>query len=97
MSRLVSDPIFTALTQPQMIGGVTYKYAVFNLILTLEAFLITKSIWGFWALLIAPVVHGIGYLGCLTEPRFFDLWITRVSRCPRVRNHGFWRANAYRP
>ena len=94
MSRLVSDPIFAALTQPQMIGGVTYRYAVFNLILTLEVFLITKS---FWSLLIAPVVHVVGYLGCLKEPRFFDLWITRVSQCPRVRNHGFWRANAYRP
>jgi type IV secretion system protein VirB3 len=94
VSRLVSDPIFAALTQPQMIGGVTYSYAVFNLIVTIEAFLITKS---FWALLAAPVIHAIGYLGCLKEPRFFDIWITRVSRCPRVRNFGFWRANAYRP
>ena len=94
MSRLVSDPIFAALTQPQMIGGVTYSYAVFNLIVTIEVFLITKS---FWALLIAPVIHAVGYLGCLKEPRFFDLWITRASRCPRVRNFGFWRANAYRP
>jgi type IV secretion system protein VirB3 len=94
VSRLVSDPIFTALTQPQMIGGVTYSYAVFNLIVTIEAFLITKS---FWALLAAPVIHAIGYLGCLREPRFFDIWITRVSRCPRVRNFSFWRANAYRP
>lgn len=94
MARLVSDPIFVALTQPQMIGGVTYSWAVFNLIVTVEAFLITKS---FWSLLIALVIHAIGYLGCLKEPRFFDLWITRASRCPRVRNFGFWRANAYRP
>jgi type IV secretion system protein VirB3 len=94
VARLVSDPIFVALTQPQMIGGVTYSWAVLNLIVTVEAFLITKS---FWSLLIAPVIHAIGYLGCLKEPRFFDLWITRASRCPRVRNFGFWRANAYRP
>ena len=94
MSRLVSDPIFAALTQPQMIGGVTYSYAVFNLIVTIEAFLLTKS---FWALLIAPVIHAVGYLGCLREPRFFDLWITHARSCPRVRNFGFWRANAYRP
>ncbi len=94
MSRLVSDPIFAALTQPQMIGGVTYSYAVFNLIVTIEAFLISKS---FWALLIAPAIHVVGYLGCLKEPRFFDLWITRARHCHRVRNYGFWRANAYRP
>jgi len=94
MARLDSDPIFSALTRPQMVAGVTYSYAVFNLIVTIEAFLITKS---FWALLAAAVIHAIGYVGCLHEPRFFDLWITRVSRCPRVRNYRFWSANAYRP
>jgi type IV secretion system protein VirB3 len=94
MAQLSSDPIFAALTRPQMIAGVTYGYAVFNLIVTMEVFLITKS---FWALPLAAALHGIGYLGCLREPRFFDLWITRVSRCPRVRNHHFWCANTYRP
>ena len=94
MAGLVSDPIFAALTRPQMIGGVTYGYAVFNLILTVETFLVTKS---FWVVPFAAIVHGIGYLGCLHEPRFFDLWITKVRNCPRVRNHRFWRCNSYRP
>ncbi len=94
MSRLASDPIFVALTQPQMIAGVTYSYAVFNLIVTLELFLVTKS---FLALIAAPVVHAVGYMACLREPRFFDIWITRASRCPRIRNFRFWRANAYSP
>jgi type IV secretion system protein VirB3 len=94
MPGLASDPIFSALTRPQMIAGVTYTYAVFNLIVTLEAFLITRS---FWAFPLALVVHLIGYVGCVREPRFFDLWIIRLSRCPRVRNFWFWRANAYQP
>jgi type IV secretion system protein VirB3 len=94
MSKLASDPIFTALTRPQMIGGVTYAYAVFNLIVTLEAFLITRS---FWAFAVAAAVHLAGYVGCVNEPRFFDLWVTRLSQCPRVRNFWFWRANVYRP
>ena len=94
MSGLGSDPVFGALTRPQMVAGVTYSFAIFNMIVTVEAFLISKS---FWSLLIAPVLHVVGYLGCLREPRFFDLWITQVSRCPRVRNHAFWRANSYRP
>jgi len=42
MAQLTSDPVFAALTRPQMIGGVTYAYAVFNLIVTVEAFLISK-------------------------------------------------------
>ena len=94
MSRLASEPVFAALTRPQMIGGVTYPYAVFNLIVTVEAFLISRS---FWALAIAVVVHAVGYLGCLREPRFFDIWLTKVRSCPRVRNFGFWEGNSYRP
>ncbi|MBV9841253.1 MAG: type IV secretion system protein VirB3 [Sphingomonadaceae bacterium] len=91
---LQSDPIFAALTRPQMIGGVTYGYAIFNLILSIELFLITKS---FWVLPVALVVHAIGYLGCLREPRFFDLWMARARHCPRVKNRRFWQANSYAP
>lgn len=94
MAALASDPICTVLTRPQMFAGVTYSYAVFNLIITVEIFLISKS---FWSLLAAVVIHGAGYFGCLKDPRFFDLWIVRARSCPRVRNHGFWRANSYQP
>ena len=94
MARLSSDPIFSALTRPQMVAGVTYGYAVFNLIVTLEIFLITRS---FWAFAVAGGLHAVGYLGCLSEPRFFDLWIARVRHCPRVKNFWFWQSNAYSP
>ena len=94
MSRLASDPVFSALTRPQMIGGVTYSYAVLNLIVTGEAFLITRS---FWVLGLAVLLHAVGYVGSLREPRFFDLLVTKLSTCPRVKNFGFWRGNSYRP
>lgn len=94
MSRLASDPVFAALTRPQMIGGVTYSFMVLNLIVTGEAFLITRS---FWVLGLAVLLHGVGYVGSLREPRFFDLWITRLRTCPRVPNYSFWRGNSYRP
>ena len=68
MARLTSDPVFSALTRPQMMGGVTYGYAVFNLIVTLELFLLTGS---FWCFDVAGVLQIIGYLGCLRDPRFF--------------------------
>ena len=91
---LTSDPVFAALTRPQMIFGVTYSFAVLNLIVTGEAFLMTRS---FWAIGIAVALHAVGYVGSLREPRFFDLWVTRLSTCPRVRNFSFWRGNSYRP
>jgi type IV secretion system protein VirB3 len=94
LASLERDPVFGALTRPQMFAGVTYSYFVLNAVVTLELFLLTKS---FWTLTAALVLHLVGYLGCLKEPRFFDLWLTRLSRCPRVRNIAFWRCNSYTP
>lgn len=91
---LARSPVFRALTRPQMFGGVTYSYFVINAAVTTEAFLITRS---FLALPLALVVHGVGYLACMREPRIFDLWLTHVSRCPRVRNWARWGCNSYTP
>ncbi|MFS2112259.1 type IV secretion system protein VirB3 [Sphingomonas sp. Sphisp140] len=94
MNGLERDPLFVALTRPQMFAGVTYSYFVANAIIATELFLIFKSVW---AVVAALVIHLAGVLACLREPRFFDLWLARVSRCPRVRNHKIWQCNSYRP
>jgi type IV secretion system protein VirB3 len=94
MDGLEHDRLFVALTRPQMFAGVTYAYFIANAIVATELFLIFKSIW---AVLAAVVIHLVGVLLCLREPRFFDLWLTRVSRCPRVKNHKVWGCNSYRP
>ena len=94
MAQLERDPVFGALTRPQMFACVTYSYFVLNAVVTIELFLLTKS---FWALIAAVVIHVVGYLGCLKEPRFFDLWLVKVSRCPRVRNLKRLVCNRYAP
>lgn len=91
---LKRDPVFVALTRPQMFAGVTYSYFIANAVLAAELFLIFKS---FWALGAALILHLIGVLACLREPRFFDLWIAKVSRCPRIKNYRLWGCNSYRP
>jgi type IV secretion system protein VirB3 len=91
---LEHDRLFVALTRPQMFAGVTYSYFIANAVVATELFLIFKSIW---AVLAALAIHVVGVLLCLREPRFFDLWLTRVSRCPRVKNHKVWGCNSYRP
>jgi len=93
-SRLNRSTLFVALARPQMFAGVTYTYFIFNAVLAAELFLIFKS---FWAIAVAAVVHVAGMLACLREPRLFDLWISRVSRCPRVKNYRLWGCNSYRP
>ena len=88
------DTVFLALTRPQMFAGVTLNWFVVNMIVCLELFLIFKS---FWILPMALVIHLVGVLGSLREPRFFDLWLSRVRNCPRVKNYKMWGCNSYRP
>jgi len=94
MDRIDRDTLFVALTRPQMFAGVTYSYFIVNAVAATELFLIFKSAW---VVLAALAIHLVGVLLCLREPRFFDLWLTRLTRCPRVRNHAIWRCNSYRP
>lgn len=88
------DTLFVALTRPQMFAGVTYTFFVINGIIAVELFLILRS-WE--VLLVAVLFHLAGMLACLHEPRIFDLWISRVRNCPRVKNHSLWQCNSYRP
>nr|WP_221227585.1 VirB3 family type IV secretion system protein [Stakelama sediminis] len=77
-----------------MFAGVTYSYFVANAVVATELFLIFRSIW---VLAIAGIIHLAGMVLCVREPRFFDLWLTRVGRCPRVKNYAIWQCNSYRP
>ena len=103
MTDLTRQPVHRALTRPQMFAGVTMNFFVINLMVTTIAFLILKNLLiqngaMFVVFLLVPVVtHGIGYFASLREPRIFDLWITKVSKCPRVRNYKRWGCNSYSP
>jgi type IV secretion system protein VirB3 len=91
---LIREPVFTALTRPQMFAGVTYTFFIVNALATMEAFLITKS---FWVILLALALHGLGSVASLQEPRIFDLWALRARRCPRLASFRDWQCNSYDP
>ena len=88
------DTVFLALTRPQMFAGVTFNYFIVNTIISAEFFLIFKS---FWVIALALAIHLAGVALCLREPLIFNLWLTRVSKCPRVKNYALWGCNSYRP
>ncbi|WP_022685466.1 type IV secretion system protein VirB3 [Sphingomonas phyllosphaerae] len=94
MSDIERDQLFTALTRPQMFAGVTYSFFTANAVIATELYLIFRTVW---VVVAALIIHLAGVVLCVREPRFFDLWLTKVSRCPRVRNHSIWRCNSYRP
>ena len=91
--ELVRHPVHRALTRPQMFAGVTLNYFIIVwLFVSSELFLIFKS---FWIIPIPIILHAIGYFACLREPLIFDLWLTKVSKCPRVPNWKRWGCNSY--
>ena len=64
------DPLFVGATRPPMRWGVTYSALLFNMVFTLEAFLLTKNLL---TLLLGAPIHGICVLLCARDARFFDL------------------------
>jgi type IV secretion system protein VirB3 len=67
---LMLDPLFVGATRPPMRWGVTYSALLFNMVFTLEAFLLTKNLL---ALPLCLPIHGVCMLLCARDPRFFYL------------------------
>jgi type IV secretion system protein VirB3 len=85
--RLQADPLFQGLTRPPMVMGVSYMFFILNSIVCLIVFIQTSNfIMLFFA---APVMHGIGYMLCLKEPRAIELLILRASTGTKCRNRAF--------
>lgn len=103
MTDLIRHPVHRTLTRPQMFLGVTMNFFVINMMVTTIAFLVLKNLLvndGFYvvAFLLVPItMHVVGYFASLREPRIFDLWITKVSKCPRIPNYRRWGCNSYAP
>ena len=73
--RLQADPLFQGLARPTMIAGVSYMYFVINAMVTMITYINTKNF--IILVVLGPVVHGIGYLICMKEPRAVELLMLR--------------------
>ncbi len=93
---LTVDPLFVGATRPPMRWGVTYSALLFNMVFTLEAFLLTKNLL---ALLLCLPIHGVCMLLCARDARFFDLVLLWArTRLPALfANYRVWRASSYSP
>lgn len=91
-----ADPLFVGATRPPMRWGVTYAALLLNLVFTLEAFLLTRNLL---TLLMCVPVHGVCWLLCARDARFFDLAMLWVrTRLPALlANLHVWKAASYSP
>jgi type IV secretion system protein VirB3 len=90
------DPLFLGATRPPMRWGVTYSAVLFNLVFTMECFLISRNLL---AIGLCLPIHGVCMLLCARDPRYFDLallWArTRLPAC--CANLRLWKASSYSP
>lgn len=93
---LVEDPLFVGATRPPMRWGVTYLALLAEVVIIMEAFLLSKNLL---TLLVAVPLHGLAMLFCARDPRFFDLaalWLR--TRLPALaRNFRHWKGVSYSP
>jgi type IV secretion system protein VirB3 len=95
-SGRAADPLFVGATRPPMRWGVTYAALLFNLVFTMETFLLTRNLL---TLLLCLPVHGVCWLLCLRDPRFFDLVLLwgRTRLPALLANLPLWHAASYSP
>ncbi len=93
---VTADLLFVGATRPPMRWGVTYSALLFNLVFTMEIFLLTKNLF---SLLLAAPIHGVSLLLCARDARFFDLVLLwgRTRLAGLLGNLRFWKASSYSP
>ena len=93
---LRADPLFVGATRPPMRWGVTYSALLFNLVFSLEAFLVTRNLL---TLLVALPIHSLSALLCARDARYFDLLLLAArTRIPAAfANRFVWGAVSYSP
>jgi type IV secretion system protein VirB3 len=93
---VTADPLFVGATRPPMRWGVTYAALLFNMVFTLEAFLLSRNLL---TLLVCAPIHGVCALLCARDARFFDLMLLwGRTRLPAVLGTlRIWKASSYSP
>ena len=93
---LTADVLFVAVTRPPMRWGVTFSALMFNLVFTMEMFLMTRNLL---MLLLSAPIHAVCMLFCARDARFFDLvLLAGRTRLPALlANLRHWKASSYSP
>ena len=76
------------MTRPAMLAGVTYSGVIINLMLVITPFILLNR---FWPLAAAIPIHGVMWLVCRLDPRFFDLLMVWLQTGANARHRHIWK------
>jgi type IV secretion system protein VirB3 len=87
------SPLFTVLTRPPMILGVTIDYICIIALFSMCLFIITGS--PLYGIVYIPL-HVFGWIACKVDVNFFRV-ITKLIECPNTLNKKIWGCKHYEP
>ncbi|OEY87063.1 type IV secretion system protein VirB3 [Wolbachia pipientis] len=88
-----TDQLFKGLTRPAMLFGVSYMFAVLNVLICMVIFINTNDFRVLFVLL--PGIHVLGYIASAKEPLFIELFMVRSQKCSKCLNRFYHGANSY--
>ena len=93
---LTAETLFVGATRPPMRWGVTYAALLFNMVFTMETFLLSRNLA---ALLVCAPIHALSVLLCARDARIFDLVLLwgRTRLPALLGNLRYWQASSYSP
>jgi type IV secretion system protein VirB3 len=87
-------PLVLPLTRPTLTLGIPRGAFVFELVLVAMIFLNLRSPLA-W-LIFAPI-HAVFYVVTIRDPYYLSILMTKMRKCARSQNKGFWGGNSYAP
>ena len=89
---LATDPLFVGLTRPTLIFGVSLPFGMLNMLISITLFIQTSSIK---IIVVALIVHIIGYIICFNEPLFMEIYLEKMKSFNKCPNKAYYGANSY--
>ena len=91
MENLWESAVYTGLTRPVMLMGITLEYLSVCFMFVVSAFILTNS---FRYLLLYIPLHAIGWLACKIDHHIFRL-LNKRWECQPIPNKSLWGCQSY--
>lgn len=86
------DPLFVGLTKPPLIFGVSFSFAMVNMMISTIIYIQMSSIK---IIFIAFIIHMIGYILCFNEPLFIEIYANKAQNFTKCKNTKDYKGNSY--
>lgn len=92
IGSIQTDQLFKGLTRPAMLLGVSYIFAILNVLICMLIFINSNDLR---VILLIPGIHGLGYIASAKEPLFIELFMVKSGKCSKCLNRFYHGANSY--